>query len=150
MVTKKEIEIFFEPRKLAIVGVSRDAKKFGHTVYKDLKAKGYSVCAVNPLADKIDGDICYKSVKELPDDIKSVLILTPKHETDSVLREVINRGIINIWVQQMSETEQTIKIAEEYQKEIIHKKCIYMFAEPVTGIHKFHRAILKLFGMLPR
>jgi hypothetical protein len=50
----------------------------------------------------------------------------------------------------MSETNQTIKIAEEYQKEIIHKKCIYMFAEPVAGIHRFHRTILKLFGMLPK
>ncbi len=150
MVTKKEIEIFFEPKKLAIVGVSRDAKKFGHLVFKDLKAKGYSVYPVNPNADKIDGERCYKSVKDLPDDIRSVLILTPKQETDSILMEVINKGIINIWVQQMSETNQTIKIAEEYQKEIIHKKCIYMFAEPVTGIHKFHRAILKLFGMLPK
>ena len=150
MVTKKEIEIFFEPKKLAIVGVSRDAKKFGHLVFKDLKAKGYSVYPVNPNADKIDGDRCYKSVKDLPDDIRSVLILTPKKETDSILREVINKGIINIWVQQMSETNQTIKIAEEYQKEIIHKKCIYMFAEPVTGFHRFHRTILKLFGMLPK
>jgi predicted CoA-binding protein len=150
MVTKKEIEIFFEPKKLAIVGVSRDKKKFGHLVFKDLKAKGYSVYPVNPYADKIDGDRCYGSVKDLPDDVESVLILTPKEETDSILREVINRGIINIWVQQMSETKQTIKIAEEYQKEIIHKKCIYMFAEPVTGFHKFHRTILRLFGMLPK
>jgi predicted CoA-binding protein len=150
MVTKKEIEIFFEPKRLAIVGVSRDTKKFGHIVFKDLKAKGYSVYPVNPNTDKIDGDRCYRSVKDLPDDIRSVLILTPKKETDSILREVINKGIINIWVQQMSETNQTIKIAEEYQKEIIHKKCIYMFAEPITGIHKFHRAILKLFGMLPK
>ena len=150
MVTKKEIETFFEPKKLAIVGVSRDAKKFGHLVFKDLKAKGYSVCPVNPNTDKINGDRCYRSVKELPDDIRSVLILTPKQETDSILREVINKGIINIWVQQMSETNQTIKIAEEYQKEIIHKKCIYMFAEPVTGFHRFHRTILKLFGMLPK
>jgi predicted CoA-binding protein len=150
MVTKKEIQIFFEPKRLAIVGVSRDTKKFGHIVFKDLKAKGYSVYPVNPNTDKIDGDRCYRSVKDLPDDIRSVLILTPKKETDSILREVINKGIINIWVQQMSETNQTIKIAEEYQKEIIHKKCIYMFAEPITGIHKFHRAILKLFGMLPK
>jgi predicted CoA-binding protein len=150
MVTKKEIADFFEPKKLAVVGVSRDVKKFSHIVFKDLKARGYKVFPVNPFADKIDGDACYKRVHDLPGDIKSVLILTPKKETDSVLREVINKGIINIWVQQMSETEETIKIAEEYQKEIIHRKCIYMFAEPVTGVHKFHRAILRLFGRLPK
>lgn len=150
MVTKKEIEKFFEPKKLAIVGVSRNPKKFGYLVFRDLKARGYEVCPVNPNTDKINGDSCYKSVKDLPADIKSILILTPKKETDNVLREAINKGILNIWVQQMSETSDTIKIAEEYQKEIIHKKCIFMFAEPVTGIHKFHRIIMKFFGMLPK
>jgi hypothetical protein len=50
----------------------------------------------------------------------------------------------------MSEAKNTIKIAEEYQKEIIHRKCIFMFAEPVKGVHKFHRFIMKLFGMFPK
>ena len=150
MVTKMTIEKFLEPKKLAIAGVSRNPKKFGYLVFRDLKASGYEVYPVNPNTDKINGDACYKSVRDLPADIKSILILTPKKETDNVLREAINKGIINIWVQQMSETKNTIKIAEEYQKEIIHRKCIYMFAEPVKGIHKFHRIILKLFGMLPK
>ncbi len=150
MVTKKKIEKFLEPKKLAIVGVSRNPKKFGYLVFRDLKASGYEVYPVNPNADKINGDSCYKSVKDLPANINSILILTPKKETDNVLREAINKGIMNIWVQQMSETKNTIKIAEEYQKEIIHRKCIFMFAEPVKGVHKFHRLILKLFGMLPK
>jgi predicted CoA-binding protein len=150
MVTKKMIEEFLEPRKLAIAGVSRNPKKFGYLVFRDLKANGYKVYPVNPNADKINGDLCYKNIKDLPADIKSILILTPKKETDNVLREAINKGILNIWVQQMSETKNTIKIAEEYQKEIIHRKCIFMFAEPVKGVHKFHRLMLKLFGMLPK
>ncbi len=150
MVTKKDIEKFLEPKKLAIAGVSRNKRKFGYLVFRDLKASGYEVYPVNPNTDKINGDTCYKSVKDLPADIKSILILTPKKETDNVLREAINKGILNIWVQQMSETRNTLKIAEEYQKEIIHKKCIFMFAEPVRGVHKFHRIILKLFGMLPK
>ena len=150
MVTKKKIEEFLEPKKLAIAGVSRNTKKFGYLVFRDLKASGYEVYPVNPNTDKINGDACYKSVRDLPADIKSILILTPKKETDNVLREAINKGIINIWVQQMSETKNTIKIAEEYQKEIIHKKCIFMFAEPVRGVHKFHRFMSKLFGMYPK
>ena len=150
MVTKEKIKKFLEPKNLAIAGVSRNPRKFGHQVYRDLKTSGYEVYPVNPNADKINGDLCYKSVKDLPADIKSILILTPRKETDSVLREAINKGILNIWVQQMSETKNTIKIAEEYQKEIIHKKCIFMFAEPVRGVHKFHRIIMKFFGMLPK
>ena len=149
-VTKKDIEKFLEPRKLAIAGASRNPKKFGHGIFIELLNKGYEVIPVNPHANEINGVKCYHKVSEIPDDVKSLLIVTPKEETDGVLREAINKGITNIWVQQMSETEDTIKIAEEYQVDVIYKKCIYMFAEPVAGFHKFHRTIVRIFGGLPR
>ena len=149
-IAKKDIEKFFEPKKLAIAGASRNPKKFGHGIFKELLTKGYEVIPVNPNATEIDGVKCYHNVSEIPGDLKSLLIVTPKEETDGVLREAINKGIANIWVQQMSETEDTIKIAEEYQVDIIHKKCIYMFAEPVAGFHKFHRTIVRIFSGLPK
>ncbi|MBN2350605.1 MAG: CoA-binding protein [Bacteroidales bacterium] len=150
MVKKETIEKFLAPKKLAIAGVSRDPKKFGNQVFKELRDKGYEIFPINPNTEKIDGVNCYKNVSALPGHIKQLVILTPKSETDAILREAINHGIKNIWVQQMSETSETIKIAEEYQVELIHNKCIYMFAEPVTGFHKFHRTLLKLFGRLPK
>jgi heterodisulfide reductase subunit B len=50
----------------------------------------------------------------------------------------------------MSETEETLKIAQENDTEIIHHKCIFMFAEPVSGLHKFHRTINKIIGKMPK
>ena len=150
MITKKKIDQFLENKKLAIVGVSRNPSKFSHTVYKYLKEKGYDVVAINPFAEKIDGDSCYGSVHDLPAEIRHLLIITPKTETDTVLRVAIQKGITNIWVQQMSETADSIRIAEEYNVELIYKKCIFMFAEPVSGFHKFHRTLEGLFGRLPK
>ena len=149
-VTKKQIENFFEPRKIAIAGVSRNPKKFGHTIFKELLNNGIEVIPINPKTTEIEGVQCYKSVSDIPADIKSLLIVTPKEETDIILRQAITRGIPNIWVQQMSETEETMKIAEEYQVEIIFKKCAFMFAEPVKGIHKFHHTLVKIFGGMPK
>jgi hypothetical protein len=34
--------------------------------------------------------------------------------------------------------------------DIISKQCILMWAEPVKSIHKFHRNLKKLFGLLPK
>jgi predicted CoA-binding protein len=150
MITRKKIDDFLRNKRLAIAGVSRNPKKFGHTVYRDLKENGYEVLAVNPVAESINGDPAFKTVSELPQDVRHLLILTPKQETDAVLREAINKGITNIWVQQMSETADTIRIAEEFNVELITGKCIYMFAEPVTGFHKFHRTLMKIFGRLPK
>jgi predicted CoA-binding protein len=149
-VRKQQIIDFLSGRKLALAGVSRDPNKFGNKVFKDLSKNGYSIVPINPNASDIDGVKCYGSVNELPADIDSLLIMTPKAMTDNILREAISKGIKNIWVQQMSETSDTLKIAEEYQKEIIFGKCIFMFAEPVAGFHKFHRTLLKIFGAIPR
>jgi uncharacterized protein len=147
-VKKEQISNFFESKTIAIAGVSRNEKKFGNAVFKELRKKDFEIIPINPNVAEIDGLKCYSSIELLPIGVDSLLIVTPKKETDSVLRQAINKGIKNIWVQQMSETEATLKIAEEYQKEIIYNKCIFMFAEPTAGFHKFHRTILKVFGRL--
>ncbi|MBI9063955.1 MAG: CoA-binding protein [Marinilabiliaceae bacterium] len=147
---KSQIDAFFSTGSIAIAGVSRHEKKFGRVVYNDLRKSGYDVLAINPNLNEIQGDKCYADVNELPEEVESLLIVTPKKETDEVLRNAITKGIKNIWVQQASDTDRTLKIAEEYNKEIICKKCIFMFAEPVSGFHKFHRTIVKFLGQLPK
>jgi uncharacterized protein len=149
-VTKELIDNFFKDKQIAIAGVSRNTKKFGYQVFKELKTKGYTVLPVNPNADILDDVKCFHKIEDLPGNAESLLILTPKSETDEILRKAINKGIKNIWVQQMSETKNTLKIAEEYQKEIIHNKCIFMFTEPVKGFHGFHRTLVKIFGGIPK
>ncbi|MBR8535039.1 CoA-binding protein [Carboxylicivirga sediminis] len=148
-VTKQQIDDFLKAQSIAIAGVSTDERKFGRKVFDELVKSGYQVLPINPNTNNINGHVCYQSVNELPEHTESLLIITPKNETDKVLKEAINKGIKNIWVQQFSNTENTIAIAEEYQQEIIHSKCIFMFAEPVKGFHKFHKQLLKVFGRLP-
>jgi uncharacterized protein len=150
MITRKDIEKFLEPKKMAIAGVSRNPKKFGYQVFKELINKGFEIYPVNPSADIIDGERCYHTVSEIPAEIKHLLILTPKSETDAILKEAIEKGFSNIWIQQMSETRDSLKITEGSGIHVISKKCIFMFTEPVTGVHKFHRTIMKWFGRLPK
>ena len=147
---KQKIEDFLKSKKIALAGVSRNKKKFGYISFKSLVEKGYNILPINPNANEIDDKKCFKSISDLPSDVESVLIMTPQHNTDEVLKEAIKKGIKNIWVQQMSNTKNTIGIAEEYQKEIVIGKCIFMFAEPISGIHKFHRTLVKIFGGLPK
>jgi uncharacterized protein len=148
--SKDQIDKFLEPKKLAIAGVSRNEKKFGYLLFKELRNKNFEVLPINPNTEEIDGVKCYKSIEDIPQDVSSLLIATSKRQTDEILRGAIKKGIDNIWIQQSCETNDTLKIAEENQKQIIHNKCMYMFAEPIAGIHKFHRTIVKIFGGLPK
>ncbi len=150
MVTQKQIKDFFLDKRLAVVGAPRDSKKFGAYVCRELKNKGFSLYLVNPATDEINGEKCYRSVNELSPDVKAALLVTPSSVTADVLKEVISSPIEHIWIQQSSDSPEALRLAIKSGKNIISKKCIMMFAEPVKGAHSFHRFFVKLFGAYPK
>lgn len=150
MTKKESIQRFLAPKKIAIAGVSRNNKKFGYAIFNELRQKGFDICPVNPNVDEIDGIKCFKTVAEMPAGYEKLFIVTPKSETDEIVKKAAEKGIKHIWVQQMSNTDKTQTIAKEHGVELIDKECIFMFAEPVTSVHKFHRFIWKVFGKLPK
>ncbi len=150
MTTLNEIQKFLQTRKFAVAGVSRNPKKFGGYIFKELRENGFDLCPVNPNAEVIQGVKCFKSVDELPADIEHLLIVTPKNETKEVALAAIKKGIKMIWIQQGSDTPEALEIIRESGIPLIHKKCIMMFADPVKGGHAFHRFFVKVFGQYPK
>ncbi len=150
MVTLNEIQKFLEPRKFAIAGASRNLKKFGGSIFKELKENGFDLYPINPNAEDIQGVKCYKSVEELPAEVEYLFIVTPKYETEIIARAAIKKGIKMIWIQQESDTPEAVKIIEEAGIPLIYKKCIMMFASPVKSVHRFHRLLAKVFGSYPK
>jgi uncharacterized protein len=149
-VTLDQISQFLAPRKLAIVGASRNPKKFGGTVIQELKDKAFELYPVNPNTDVIQGLKCYRTVDSLPDDVNHLLMVVPKTESASVATQIAGKGVKMVWVQQMSDTPEAIEILEDAGISVISKKCILMFAAPVKGPHRFHRFFVKLFGAYPK
>ena len=94
--SKASIDSFLSTSKIAIAGVSRDPKKFGYLVFKQLKEKGFEVYPINPGADNIEGTPCFRSVSALPLNVHSLVILTPKKFTRDVVAEAMAKGIDNI------------------------------------------------------
>ncbi|NQU85544.1 MAG: CoA-binding protein [Mariniphaga sp.] len=150
MITLNQIQKFLKPKKMAIAGVSRNPKKFGGNIFNEFKNKGYELYPVNPNTEEIYGEKCYKSIDDLPSDVEHLYIVTPKNETAEVVKSAVEKGIKMIWIQQGAETEEAIEIAGGNNIPLIYKKCIYMFAEPVNSIHKFHRFCVKAFGAYPK
>jgi len=145
MNTRSTINLFLENKTLAIAGVSRNPKKFGFLVYKTLREHGYDLYPVNPNAEENSDTNWFRSVSDVPDHVKNLLILTHKRDTEKVLNEAIQKGIKNIWIQQHSETPNSLKIASDNHINLVSKACIMMYANP-TGIHKFHGSLSKFFG----
>jgi len=150
MTTLNEIQKFLATKRFAIAGVSRDEKKTGGAFFKELREKGFDIVPINPNANEIQGVKCYNSVLDLPDDVKHLHILTKKTETNSVVKDAIEKGIEMVWIQQGSHTPEAVEAVEKAGIPLIYKKCIMMFAEPVNSIHKFHRGLVKFFGGYPK
>jgi len=149
MTRLKQIEDFIAAGPVAMVGVSRNPKKFGFAAFRELKEKGMNIIPVNPHAEEIHGVKVFKDIKSLPPEVKSLLVMTRKPETLNVIRQAREKGIRNIWIQQMSESNEAIKELEGTDINYISGQCILMYYKP-HSIHKFHRAIKKLIGRYPK
>jgi predicted CoA-binding protein len=149
MATLKQINEFIESQPIAMVGVSRNPKKFGYTAFKELKEKGMNLIPVNPEADLIMGEKSYSSVKELPSGVKGVLIFTKKEKTASVVKDAKENGIKQIWIQQMADSKEALDMLQGTDINFVTGECILMHYKP-HSIHKFHKNIRKFFGGFPK
>jgi predicted CoA-binding protein len=149
MTSLKQINDFLDSQPIALVGVSRNPKKFGYTAFKELKDKGMNIIPVNPEADEILGVKSYSSVKVLPPEVKGIIVLTKKDKTASVVREAKEKGIKHIWIQQMADSKEAINELKGTDISYITGECILMHYKP-HSIHKFHGSLKKFFGWFPK
>ncbi|MCZ7557329.1 MAG: CoA-binding protein [Bacteroidia bacterium] len=150
MTESERIIAFTEQRTLALAGASRNGKKFGNTLLKDLANKGYTVHPVHPSAESIDGVRAFPSLAALPEAVGGLVLVVPPAESEKLVREAADAGIPRIWMQQGAESPEAIRLCEERGLECTHGYCLLMFADPVNSIHRVHRWFAKVFGKLPK
>ena len=149
MVTLKQINDFIDSQPIAMVGVSRNPKKFGYAAFKELKEKGMKIIPVNPEADQIMGEKSYPNVKALPSEVNGIIILTKKEKTAAIVREAKEKGINHIWIQQMADSKEALNELNGSGINFITGECILMYYKP-HSIHKFHGKLKKFFGRFPK
>lgn len=149
MTTKKQIEQFLANEPIAIAGVSRNPKKFGRAVYEELSRKGLKLIPVNPNIESINGTTCYADISHLPEGVNSLLIVTRKDQTAKVVKDALDKGIQNIWIQQSSDTPEAMALLKGKDINVISKQCVLMHHQP-DSFHKFHRNLKRFFGGLPK
>ena len=150
MIQHEAVDEFLSQKILALVGASRSGKKFGNTLLKELRAKGYEVLPVHPEATEIDGVPCVASLAVLPKWVGGVIFVVKPDQAAQLVREAAAAGIMRIWMQQGSSSPEALRLCEDFRILAIHGECLLMFAEPVKGVHRFHRWLRGFFGKLPQ
>ena len=115
---------FYKKNVFAVVGASRDPRKYGYQVYKDLKNAGYEVYPVNPNAREILGDKCYPSLEKLPVKPDVVDVVVPPKVTERTVEICERLGITKVWMQPSSESEKAIKFCEKNSIDMVYGVCV--------------------------
>ena len=108
----------------AVVGASRDPKKYGHQVYADLRKSDYKVYPVNPNAYEILGDKCYPRLEELPEKPDVADLVVPPKVTEEVVKTCKKIGVDKVWMQPGSESEKAIDFCKENGIKVVHGVCV--------------------------
>jgi acetyl coenzyme A synthetase (ADP forming)-like protein len=89
------LDAFFRPSSVAVVGASREPRKFGHVIFKnfvesEFKGKTYPV---NPKAESILGFKAYPSLKAIPAELDLVVIAVPAPAVPSIIDECVSKNV---------------------------------------------------------
>ena len=150
MTSKAAVDDFVSQKTLALVGMSRQSKKFGNYAFRELTQRGYRVFPIHPVAENIEGEKCYPSLSQLPETVGGVVAVVPPAQTEKVVRDAAAAGIKRVWMQQGAGSPDAIRFCQENGISEVHGECILMFASPVRSVHNFHRWIWRLVGKLPK
>ena len=149
MATLAQIEQFVAQRHIAVAGISRNPRKFGNTVFKELNKQGYHVYPISKHLQESEGVRCVPDVASLPAEVSAIIIVTKPEQTVILLKEAEAKGIKQIWLQQGSANPETLAAIGNSDATVISKQCILMFAHPDHFVHKTHILFKKLFGTYP-
>jgi len=128
--SQNEIKSVLESyRTIAIVGLSRNSAKASYQVAKYMNSVGYHIIPVNPFADEILGEKCYKSLLEVPKTIDIVNVFRPSEELPSIVNEaIIIKNIVGspmvIWMQLGIINENAARQAKEAGFTVIMDRCM--------------------------
>ena len=106
------IQRFLTSLAYGVVGASPRRHKYGNKVLRCYQQNGRRAIPVNPREQLIEGATCVASVLDLPEDVKSISVITPPAVTERVVDEAIRKGIEHIWMQPGAESERAVEACE--------------------------------------
>ncbi len=117
-------EILATSRTIAVVGASRDPAKAAYSVPLQILRHGWRVIPVNPYADEIWGQRCYRTLAEIPEPVDLVNVFRPSADTPEVARQAVAIAAKALWLQQDIASAQARTIAQAGGLDYVEDRCI--------------------------
>ncbi|UCH71753.1 MAG: CoA-binding protein [Thermoplasmatales archaeon] len=130
-----ELDTFFNPKSIAVVGASRDSRKIGHAALKNILISDYE-CKIYPINLKekeILGLKCYKKLTDVSDKLDLVLISVPAPIVPQVMKDCSEKKVKNVIIISSGFSEVGNNELEESIEDIIKKSNMRVLGPNVMG-----------------
>ena len=144
------LDKFFKPKSIAVIGASRDQNKIGHVILKNLIDAGFKgkIFPVNPKADEIINLKCYGSVLDVKEDIDLAIISVPAEVAVQVVKECGIKDITAIAMITAGFSEVGNEKAEKEILDLIKQYDIRLIGPNMLGLLDLYSNLDTIF--LPR
>jgi|SRR3989344_2201034 len=145
-----DLNNFFKAKNVAIVGVSKDPKKVGHVIFRNLLDANFrgNLYLINPNAYQILNREVYKSISEIRDQIDLAVIAIPAKKVLDAIKDCGKKNIKNVIVVSSGFKEIGNEKLESQLKELVNKFKINLIGPNCLGIFDASTKLDTLF--LPR
>ncbi|MHB8243471.1 MAG: CoA-binding protein [Solirubrobacteraceae bacterium] len=151
---REAAEEFLAQRRIAVAGVSRDPKQPANLIYRRLRDTGHEVFAVNPNAERAEGDQAFASVGDIPGGVDGVVVVTTPKAAESVVADCAAAGVPRVWLHRGigpgSTSAAAVAYCHEHGIKVIPGGCPNMFGATSDGGHRCMRVMLQATGKIPR
>lgn len=91
----QNLDYVFFPSSIAVVGASKNPKKIGHSILRNLIHAGFEgkLYAINPKEDSILGIPAYKKISDASSKVDCAIIATPANTVYSILQDALKSKI---------------------------------------------------------
>lgn len=148
------IEDFLAQKRIAMVGISRDAASDSGRLFEELLRRGYDVVPVNPNTAGVQGRRCFARVQDIQPPVGAVLMMTTPDVTETLVKDCAEAGIRRVWMYRGSGkgsvSEKAIAFCEERGMKVVPGQCPFMFLPETAGVHRFHGFVRKIMMGYPR
>ena len=130
------LDMFSNPRAVAVIGASRDPSKLGYAILSNIIQYGFSgdVYPINPKADEILGLACYPSVLDVEGSIDLAVVVVPHQFVATTLQEcgqksikgaiIISAGFREAGLDGVRREKELSAIAKEHGIRLIGPNCL--------------------------
>ncbi|MEV8513253.1 CoA-binding protein [Dactylosporangium sp. NPDC051484] len=117
-------QILREARTIAVVGASRDPMKVAHGVPRQMRRHGWRIVPVNPFADEIFDERCYRTLADIPFAVDLVNVFRPSEDATQVVKDALAIGAPAVWLQEGVHSPEGRVLAEAAGVDYVENSCI--------------------------